>query len=195
MAGRSDAAAVAHLPTTRGDRFYCQSTELAGATTDCPPGRLRSYWGDWRVGELRPQQFAYFLWMTLCNGLWRLLHGRALHQLTGQQRKTLTEELNLQPGELVEVKGPAEIAATLDTRGRNRGLSFEREMALHCGRRYRVATPVRTIIAEESGKMVQLSNTVDSPGAHLPGPLHQELPPHQSFLLARNLAPASLRPA
>jgi hypothetical protein len=83
-----------------------------------------------------------------------------LHQITGQQRTTLTEELNLQPGELVEVKGPAEIAATLDTQGRNRGLTFEREMALHCGRRYRVATPVCTIIAEESGKMTQLSNTV-----------------------------------
>ena len=33
-------------------------------------------------------------------------------------------------------------------------------MARHCGRRYRVAAPVRSIIAEESGKMVQLSNTV-----------------------------------
>ena len=33
-------------------------------------------------------------------------------------------------------------------------------MALHCGRRYRVATPVRSIILEENGTMAQLTNTV-----------------------------------
>ena len=96
----------------------------------------------------------------LTNRVWRLLHGHGFYQITGEQKKTLSDELNLQPGELVEIKSPAEIEATLDAQGRNRGLSFEPEMALHCGRRYRVATPVRTIIAEETGKMVQLSNTV-----------------------------------
>jgi len=49
---------------------------------------------------------------------------------------------------------------TLDSRGRNRGLTFEPEMLHCCGRRYRVLTPVRRIIAETTGKMVELSNTV-----------------------------------
>jgi hypothetical protein len=100
------------------------------------------------------------LWLALMNRVWRLLHGRGFYQITGEQSKTLRAELNLQPGELVEIKSPREIQATLDAQGRNRGLSFEAEMAAHCGRRYRVAMPVRTIIAEETGKMVQLSNTV-----------------------------------
>ena len=39
-------------------------------------------------------------------------------------------------------------------------MTFEPEMALHCGRRYRVAMPLRKIIVEDSGKMVNLSNTV-----------------------------------
>ena len=58
------------------------------------------------------------------------------------------------------MKSLAEIQATLDADGRNRGLRFEAEMARYCGRRYRVATPIRTIIAEKTGKMVELSNTV-----------------------------------
>lgn len=153
-------AAVLHLPTTKGDRFYCQSTELAAATTDFPSGKLRHYLRDLRIGELSMRRFGYFLWMALANRLWRLFFGRYYHQITGEQKKTLSEELDLQPGELVEIKSRAVIEATLDTRGRNRGLTFEPEMALHCGRRYRVAMPLHKIIVEDSGKMVNLSNTV-----------------------------------
>ncbi|MEN6450140.1 MAG: hypothetical protein ABFC96_06595 [Thermoguttaceae bacterium] len=160
QADPTELEAVSQLPTTRDGRFFCQSTELAGATTDLPPGKLWPYWTDLRTGELRPRLFAHFLWMSLVNGLWRKMHGRAFHELTGPQKKTLTDELNLEPGEWVEIKSAAEIAATLDPQGRNRGLAFEREMALHCGRRYRVAKPIRTIIVEETGKMVQLANTV-----------------------------------
>jgi hypothetical protein len=150
----------AALPTTKGDRFYCQSTELAGATTDFSAGKLGNYVRDLRLHELSWSRFGYMLWLALLNRVWRRLHGRGFYQITGEQKKTLHAELNLQPGELVEIKSAAEIQATLDTQGRNRGLSFEAEMAAHCGRRYHVAAPVRTIIAEETGKMVQLSNTV-----------------------------------
>jgi hypothetical protein len=148
------------LPTTKGDRYYCQSTELAGATGEFPLGKLRHYLHDLWQGEISLRLFLYVLWLTLTNRVWRLLHGRGFYQITGEQTKTLRAELNLQPGELVEIKSAMEIEATLDPQGRNRGLSFEPEMAQHCGCRYRVATPVRTIIAEENGKMVQLSNTV-----------------------------------
>ncbi len=153
-------ADVPHLPTTKGDLFYCQSTELATATTVFTSGKLRRYLRDLRIGELSVQRFGYFLWMALANRLWRLLFGRYYHQIAGEQQKTLSEELNLQPGELVEIKSRAVIEATLDARGRNRGLTFEPEMALHCGRRYRVAMPLCKIIVEDSGKMVNLSNTV-----------------------------------
>jgi hypothetical protein len=162
--GSTDAGSAVELPnqlpTTKDDRFYCQSTELAAATSEYPPGKLGHYWHDLRVGEMTVGRLAFLLWMTLANRIWRLLRGRRLYQITGRQRKTVAAELNLQPGEWVQVKSAAEIEATLDAQGRNRGLQFEPEMARHCGRRYRVASPVRTIIAEESGKMVQLSHTV-----------------------------------
>ena len=148
------------LPTTKGDLFFCQSTELAGATEDLPSGKLRNYLHDLRIGEISPQRFLYVLWLALTNRLWWLVSGRGYYQIVGDRKKTQQEELNLQPGEWVEIKSMAEVQATLDDKGRNRGLSFEPEMALHCGRRYRVATVVRKIIAEETGKMVNLSNSV-----------------------------------
>ena len=43
---------ASQLPTKKDDRFYCQSTELAGATGDLPPGKLRHYLHDLRVGEM-----------------------------------------------------------------------------------------------------------------------------------------------
>jgi hypothetical protein len=148
------------LPTTKGDRFYCQSTELAQATGEFRLGKLQLYLRDLRLGEITLRRFLYVIWLALTNRLWRLLRGRGFYQLTGAQKQTLRADLNLQPGELVEIKSPAEIEATLDAQGRNRGLSFEPEMAQLCGRRYRVATPIRKIIVEETGKMVQLNNTV-----------------------------------
>jgi hypothetical protein len=153
-----------NLPTKQGDRYYCQSTELAKATTEFRRSKLGNYFHDIRIGELSPRKFCYFLWMAVGNRLWRLLFGRYLHQLVGRRTRTPPGELDLQPGELVEILSADEIRETLDAKGRNRGLSFEPEMALHCGRRYRVAEQIRRIILEENGKMVQLSNTVTLEG-------------------------------
>ena len=77
---------------------------MAGATTEFPPGKLRHYLHDLRLGEITVRRFAYVLWLALWNRVWRLLRGRGFYQLTGEQKKTLTAELNLQPGELVEIK-------------------------------------------------------------------------------------------
>jgi hypothetical protein len=155
-----DGLDASRLPTTKGDDFCCQSTELAGATVDLPPGKLRHLLHDLRIGELSLGRFAFILRRVLTNRAWRLLRGHAFYDVTGEQTKTLSTELNLQAGELVEIKSFAEVKATLDAQGRNRGLSFEPEMALHCGRRYRVGAPLHTIIVEASGKTVHLNNTV-----------------------------------
>ena len=78
----------------------------------------------------------------------------------GSLAKSPVGELGLKPGELVEIKGPEEIQATLTAEGKNRGLSFEMEMLRHCGRRYRVAFPLRKIISEQTGEMIHLNDTV-----------------------------------
>jgi hypothetical protein len=151
---------AAELPTTRGDRFYCQSTELARATSPFSLGRWQCYLHDLRTGEITLRRLAYILWRAALNRAWRLLRGRPYYELTGKQTQTTAAELDLQPGQWVEVRSAAEIRATLDAKGRNRGLVFDPEMLLYCGRRYRVAASLRNIIVEETGKMAQLSNTV-----------------------------------
>ena len=156
----STAASLSALPTTKGDKFTCQSTELAAATSQLRLGRWRCLLRDLRIGEITLARLAYILWRAAVNRLWRRLHGQAYYHATGQEKQTLTTELDLQPGEWVEVKSAAEIEATLDTDGRNRGLVFDPEMLLCCGHRYRVAAPLRKIIVEETGKMVSLSSTV-----------------------------------
>ncbi len=155
------ALSVAQLPTRRGDRYYCQSTELAAATSELPPGDLGYFYHDFRTNETTPWRFLYILGLRTVDFLWRRLFGRErASRPTGPRRKTDTAELDLQPGELVEVRSAEEIKATLDSEGRNRGLTFEPEMLRCCGRRYRVLTPVRRIIVETTGKMVELTNTV-----------------------------------
>jgi hypothetical protein len=68
--------------------------------------------------------------------------------------------LDLQPGELVEVRSEEDIRRTLDSSSRTRGLGFMAGMARHCGKRYRVYKQVRTIILESSGEVRRLKNTV-----------------------------------
>jgi hypothetical protein len=68
------------------------------------------------------------------------------------------ELLNLQPGELVEVRSKEEIMATLDKDQKNRGLWFDSEMLPYCGGIYRVLRRVHRIVDEKTGKLVSMKN-------------------------------------
>lgn len=63
---------------------------------------------------------------------------------------------NLQPGDWVEVLTMAEIAATLDERGRHKGLYFMPEMARYCGKRFQVVKKVEKIKLESNGELRML---------------------------------------
>ena len=157
----ADPANASRLPTTQGHRFYCQSTELAGATSELPDGNLRYYLQDLRSGEVGWRRMAHVVWLMGLGFLWRRLFKREYYRRpVGTQEMTDRGALRLRAGEWVEVKSAAEITATLDCQGRNRGLTFEPEMLYHCGRRYRVAGPLRTIIGETTGEMIALGGTV-----------------------------------
>lgn len=163
-------AALAQLPTYRDGRFYCQSTELVEATSPIAAENIRYYLHDFWVGETTLRRLAYVVWFLCINKLWQALFRRDYYsRLTGKETKTRNPPLNLVPGEWVEVKSAAEIQATLDEEGRNRGLRFEAEMAAYCGRRFRVAAPVNTIIDEKTGKMLELTNTVALEGGTCQG--------------------------
>jgi hypothetical protein len=64
----------------------------------------------------------------------------------------------LQPGELVRIKSPQEIRATLNESGKNRGLWFDREMLELCGQSFRVRRRVERFVDEKTGELVELSS-------------------------------------
>src|SRR5437016_8067769 len=72
--------------------------------------------------------------------------------------KTPSETLNLQPGELVQVKSHEEILQTLNKVGRNRGMRFDAELVKYCGKSFRVHRRVERIIDEKTGTMRHLQN-------------------------------------
>ena len=62
-------------------------------------------------------------------------------------------------GDVVEIRSAKEIAATLDASGCLDGLAFMPEMAVHCGRRYRVQSRASKTCVEGLG-LRRMSGTV-----------------------------------
>ena len=81
-------------------------------------------------------------------------------RLRGPHKRTPTQSLNLQPGELVRVKSRAEIVKTLDHRMSNRGMGLCHEMMRCCGREAVVRYRVDRLINETTGVMREISDTV-----------------------------------
>ena len=69
---------------------------------------------------------------------------------------TPAADLNLRPGEWVQVKSREEIAATITDSGFNRGMRYDPEMLKYSGERYRVQMRVDKLINEKNGKMVRM---------------------------------------
>ena len=149
--------------------FSCQNTAIPqAAPTHIPGWDVRQYIEDVTSGNARPlpvlrglaiHLFNKFQWANrrflprflLING------GRGHPHIEGRvDGRTPKETLDLQPGELVEVKSKEEIFATLDRTGHNRGLRFDIEMLRYCGKRARVQRRVNRLIDEKTGKMVHI---------------------------------------
>ena len=59
---------------------------------------------------------------------------------------------------MVRVKSREEIKATLDENRQNRGMGFDEEMSLYCGRTARVQSRVTKCIDEQTGRMLTMKN-------------------------------------
>jgi hypothetical protein len=98
----------------------------------------------------------YRLTKHLYESMHRRLLGRELPEFRGairDGRPTPTGRLDLRPGERVRIKSKVEIEATLDAKGRNRGLYFDVELSPYCGSVTTVRKSVTQFIDEATGKM------------------------------------------
>jgi hypothetical protein len=152
------------------DRFSCQATELMRAAPErIPPWDVRQYVLDVTSGNVSlltairgvivgvVNEYQDFSRRFLPRWL-RIQGGKRFPLIDGTLQKTPHATLDLQPGELVRVKSKEAIVATLDTKNRNRGMSFDSEMLKYCGRQFRVLRQVNRIIDEPTGKMIELRN-------------------------------------
>jgi hypothetical protein len=152
------------------DRFSCQATELLRAAPGrIPPWDVRQYVLDVTSGNVSllaaiscvivgvVNEYQDFSRRFLPRWL-RIRGGKRFPLVDGTLQKTPHATLDLQPGELVRVKSKEEIVATLDTKNRNRGMSFDSEMLKYCGRQFRVLRRVNRIINEATGEMMVLKN-------------------------------------
>ena len=151
--------------------YSCQATQLRDYTTAMSAWNPRQYIQDITSRNLSTQladdtRLGRTLdWLL---AVIRLIRGLLIGIFTGRMGwtfypalhgsldKTPVEELNLQSGELVEVRSVEEIVATLNRQNRNRGLLFDGEMTPYCGGIYRVLRRVNRIINENTGKMMEM---------------------------------------
>lgn len=132
----------------------CGSQRRLWSPVAKPWQKLRSYlvWHIENFGRWQGLKVA-------CLGLWH--RRRRPLGAEGQGGNLRSQEvLNLQPGELVEVKSAQEILATLDHRRRHKGLLWMTGMQKYCGRRYRVLKRVQRITLESDGEQRNMKNTV-----------------------------------
>jgi hypothetical protein len=149
----------AKLESTHVDVFSCQATELRNATSPLPWWDVRQYVRDLLSGNVRSGEFIRVISIAIFNAIQRYRCGRSYPFVpTPTLKKTPTEILNLNPGEFVQVKSKEEIIATLNTKGKNRGLWFDVEMMSYCGGQFKVLRRVEKIIDEKTGKMLKLPN-------------------------------------
>jgi hypothetical protein len=156
-----------------GELIYtCQATELHNFTSEMKMWDPRQYIRDIRSGNLAsgyPAKTKAERWLEMAMmvlkvtrafvlSIFRERMGIDYPPVSGTQVKTPLESLDLQAGEMVQVRSREEIVATLDKNKRNRGLLFDGEMLPFCGGIYRVLRRVHHIVDERTGKMMDMKN-------------------------------------
>lgn len=162
-------------PSTGEPLYACQATDLREFSVDLPWWDLRQYVRDVRSGNVRRGigdskseriletllgclEVVRALLIETFNKFQGLRKGVQYPHIEGSLVTTPTEHLNLNSGEIVQVKSKEEILATLDQRNRNRGLLFDSEMLRYCGGTYRVLKRVNQIIDEKTGKVQRMKS-------------------------------------
>lgn len=140
------------------DQYRCQATEMLRATTPLRWWDPRQYVKDLTSRNVRLRDFVRAVALAMFNLVQRWRGGRTYPYVRGLAEKTPAAVLNLQPGELVQVRSHDEIMRTLNAQRRNRGLLFDVEMVPFCGGTFRVLRRVERIIDEKTGRIIHLPN-------------------------------------
>jgi hypothetical protein len=144
-------------------RFRCQATELLRFTTAV---RRRERWDprfylrDLTSRNVSITEFVFYGLRAILNAfLLRWFGVRYPHVCGLATGPVASVDLNLQPGEYVQVRSKQEIMQTLNSRQRNKGLWFDVEMLPYCeSGAQKVLRRVEKIVDEKSGRLIKLAN-------------------------------------
>jgi hypothetical protein len=138
--------------------YFCQASELLNSTDNLSRlDRLATCIDEVRSSNCTSMEMVRRISIWL---YWRIRRQVLGYYAKGTAKATPAESLNLQPGELVQVKSVDGISQTLDGTAHNRGLYFTPQMADLCGEQHRVERRIEKIIVDGTGEMRKLRNTV-----------------------------------
>src|SRR5206468_6729990 len=127
--GLSEATRAPKPDGETGERYRCQTTDLLKATTDV---RRRDRWKpglylkDLTSRNVQLHEFIWYGLIAIFNNLMLTLSGRRYPHVCGLAGdKTPSTKLNLQPGELVQVRSKDEFTHTFNAHNKQRGLEVE----------------------------------------------------------------------
>ena len=110
--------------------YSCQSTELFHATTTMFPFDLGSYFRDVLAETYSLREMGRMVGYASYLRLRSVLTGKSYRVIRGEGNTTPVEALNLQPGELVQVKSNKKSQPLWIRAGRNQGLAFRWDDAI-----------------------------------------------------------------
>ncbi|HEX3293070.1 MAG TPA: hypothetical protein VHR38_04975 [Solirubrobacterales bacterium] len=153
------ARAATRIPRElKGERvevWRCQATDALQYSEHLKTSNLAQYWREFRNGNFAPFRYVVLLLRGFVMEVARRLRVLRALPLHGPGAAP-PAGLGVQPGDLVQVRSPDEIKSTLDEKGFNRGLSFDREMLPYCGRTFRVKDRVDRIVDDKTGRMLKI---------------------------------------
>lgn len=157
--------AVRHMGAINGkeqELWRCQLTEMMAASQPVSVWNPKSYIGQYTNGNVSLKHCVRVTARAAIEEPLRRLGVTPAVHLPGTATGPVDVDLNLQPGEWVQVLSKEEIAATLMPSGRNRGMWFDREMLPFCGGKYRVEQRIVKIIDDirNIGQMVEFKTSV-----------------------------------
>lgn len=159
--------------TRRGAVLSCQFTQLHACSTEYGPWSLGRDLIPWLSGNYSAKAWLVAVLTRVFNGVQKRRGGIGFPPMPPMGEHLTRDATALAVGERVAVLPLEEIARTLNSQGKNKGLWFDVEMVKHCGREYRVSARVQKIIDDATGEMRTMKtpcivlDTVDSTGEGL----------------------------
>jgi len=141
-------------------RYTCQYTQLAAASQPMNWWDIRQDLRPLLAGNVTVRAFGVAVLTRLFNEVQEARRGTGYPApWRGLLARSARVAQGVLPGDRVRIRRRDEIGATLDTRGRNRGLWFDDDMIKHCGHVYSVRQRVERIIDDATGQMLEMKGS------------------------------------